>query len=111
MRTDVIFFDSVLKSILALEVFMAVNRFIFKYIAIFALVFAPLISGDSLSAAPKENLGTKAQNLDSLMASLRIQPLASIDLPHFSLPDTNGNNHSTKNYSGKVLLLNFWTTH
>ena len=46
-----------------------------------------------------------------MMASMRIQPLASIELPEFSLPDIKGKNHSTKDLAGKVLLINFWTTH
>lgn len=35
-------------------------------------------------------------------------PGAGTNAPNFTLPDTNGINYSLTDFSGKVVLLNFW---
>ncbi len=89
---------------------MAIHRFIIKSIAVIALAVLPFAAGGLFPAAAKHVPGPEGRKIDTLMANLRIQPLASVELPEFSLPDIKGKNHSIKDLAGKVLLLNFWTT-
>ena len=90
---------------------MGGKRFIIKCLSIIALVAIPFAAGGPHTAAAKHVEGLKGHQLNTLMADLRIQPLASIDLPDFSLPDIQNKPVNIKDYPGKVLFLNFWTTH
>ncbi|MFO7639128.1 MAG: redoxin domain-containing protein [bacterium] len=55
--------------------------------------------------------------LPVLLAAVALLPASALALlqvgqqaPDFSLPDTAGVYHSLSEYSGKVVLLNFWTS-
>ncbi len=61
-------------------------------------------------AAAKHVKGLQGHQLKTLMADMRIQPLTSVDLPDFSLPDIQGKSHNINDLIGKVVFINFWTT-
>lgn len=90
---------------------MGLNRFIFKGFLIATLALLPFAADGLHSAAAKHAGGLKGHQIKTLMADMRIQPLESVEFPEFTLPDIQGKKFNSKNYPGKVLLINFWTTH
>ncbi len=89
---------------------MSYKSFIIKCLSIIALAAIPFAADGLNPAAAKHVNGLQGHQMKTLMADIRIQPLASIDLPDFSLPDIQGKSFNIKDFSGKVLLINFWTT-
>ncbi len=89
---------------------MGLKRFILKCLPVIALALVPLVADGPHPAAAKHVEGLKGHQMNTLMADMRIQPLSSIDLPAFSLPDTQGKSINIEDYAGKVLFINFWTT-
>jgi cytochrome oxidase Cu insertion factor (SCO1/SenC/PrrC family) len=87
------------------------KRFIISILTVAILSLLPLMVDGLHPTSAKHSQGLQQHKLKGLMADLKVQPLPSIDLPNFSLPDSAGNTFETKNHTGKVLLLNFWTTH
>jgi hypothetical protein len=47
----------------------------------------------------------------SLMSGMRVQALKPVPLPAFTLPDIFDQPFKIKDQVGKVILINFWTTH
>ena len=90
---------------------MGYKGFIIKYLSIIALAAIPIAADGLHPAAAKHVKGLQGHQMNTLMADLRVQPLASIALPDFSLPDVQNKTINIKNFTGKVLLINFWTTH
>lgn len=72
---------------------------------------ASLLLGGAISASAKHEKTLKGRTLASLMGDLRVQVIKPVPLPKFSLPDIFGKNFTTRDQAGKVMLINFWTTH
>ncbi len=89
---------------------MGYKSFIIKCLSIIALAAVPFAADGLYPAAAKHGKGLEGHQMNSLMADMRIQPLASIDLPDFSLPDIENKSFNIKDFTGKVLFINFWTT-
>ena len=90
---------------------MGYNSFIIKCLSIISLAAVPFAAGGIHPAAAKDVKGLQGHQMNTLMADVRIQPLSAIDLPEFSLPDVQNKSINIKDYAGKVLFINFWTTH
>ncbi len=89
---------------------MGLKRFILKCLPVAALALLLFAASGLYPAAAKHVEGLKGHQVNALMADMRIQPLSSIDLPAFSLPDAQGKSINIEDYAGKVLFINFWTT-
>jgi hypothetical protein len=89
---------------------MGYKGFIIKCLSIIALAAVPFAADGLHPAAAKHVKGLQGHQMNTLMADMRVQPLASIDLPDFSLPDIQNKSFNIKDFAGKVLFINFWTT-
>ena len=68
-------------------------------------------AGDAPGAAPALAGGAAADAPRRRSAEPRLIPVARRDpAPGFALPDMDGNTATLADYSGRVLLLNFWAT-
>jgi hypothetical protein len=74
-------------------------------------VVASLLLGGAISASAKHDKTLMDHTLASLMGDLKVQVIKPTPLSEFSLPDIFGKNFKIQNQSGKVMLINFWTTH
>ncbi|MBT3353076.1 MAG: hypothetical protein HOC91_15380 [Nitrospinaceae bacterium] len=74
-------------------------------------IIASLLLGGAISASAKHEKTLMDRTLASLMGDLKVQVIKPVPLPEFSLPDIFGKNFNTKDQTGKVILINFWTTH
>lgn len=75
------------------------------------IVVASLLLGGVISASAKHDKALMDRTLASLMGDLRVQVIKPVPLPEFSLPDIFGKDFTTRDQAGKVILINFWTTH
>lgn len=74
-------------------------------------VVAGLLLGGALSASAKHEKTLMDRTLASLMGDLKVQVIKPAPLPEFSLPDIYNKEFKTSDRAGKVMLINFWTTH
>ena len=92
----------------------------FRYLTVlFLFIFISLLSLSTLSslalAAGKEPAsGTEKVDPRAVVkdpwTALGIERIGPAEAPGFTLKDLEGNSHSLKDFSGSVVLLNFWTT-
>ena len=78
------------------------------------LIASALLAALALGArqAAAKHQGTIEEfNISSLMANMKVQAIKPVPLPAFTLPDISGTEFAIKDQVGKIMLINFWTTH
>jgi len=75
------------------------------------LFVALIITGSPETTSAKHTEALKTATMASLMSNMQIQVIDPVSLPAFTLSDVFKQPFKIKDQIGKVILINFWTTH
>ena len=90
---------------------MRCNGLLINTLSAVSVTAVLLLGGVLTPASAKHEKTLMDRTLASLMGDLKVQVIKPVPLPGFSLPDIFGNDFKIQDQAGKVMLINFWTTH